>query len=420
MYCSLDKIDLTVKDTDGRPSAVQTDHRSPEEIEAEPELSALFAMTRVINARAHFAEEGVANVAVRYAMPGERPPASALPTLRAALAATGGELEHLPHREQLGPASEEAASALADTSFASLARTAAAKVGVRDLGMALRMLEDQTIAAPPGREDDELGYWTRVLELAALAGELLRAKRPGAARWVQTDRSLVPFGFQFADGDGATVMFPANRAQRLVEDGRDESLFKLIAAADEALATPPDAATGRLMPSLRLRTSVDLDEVAWRPLLTEEESEVLPVVVCGVDGETSFGMLRRETLEREVSDVFGVALANLATEPVHQEELHAGGTVITAVGGSFYAAEKLLDAPFMRALQRDLGARSLAAAAPVRGMLLVMSADDPSRLSRFAALARMRYDDGGSRAISPAVLLLTDGALTGFVRETLA
>ena len=416
-FCSLDKIDLTTKDADGRVSAVQTDHRSPDEVEAEPELSALFAMTRVINARAHFAEEGEHDVAVRYAMPGAPPPADALPTLRAALAATGADLEHPPHRERLGPASCDAASDLADRSFAGLARLAAAKVGVRDLGMALRMLEDQTVAAPPGR-DDELGYWTRVLELAALAGELLRAKRPGAARWVQSDRALVPFGFQFAEGDGATVLFPTNRAQRLLEDGRDESLFKLIAAADEALESPPDAATGRLMPSLRVRTAVDLDEVAWRPLLTEEESEVLPIVVCGVDGETSFGMIRRDTLEREVSDAFGVALANLAAEAVHQEELHAGGMVITAVGGSFYAAEKLLDVAFMKTLHRDLAARRLAAAVPMRGMLLVTSADDPSRLARFAALARMRFDDGGSRAISPAVLLLDNGAITGFLRET--
>lgn len=418
-FCSLDKIDLTAKDVDGRVSAVQTDHRGPDEVEADAELSALFAMTRVINARSHFAEEGVPDVTVRYAMPGAPPPADAMPTLREALAATGAELEHLPHRQRLGPRSEDAAGALADRCFASLARIAAARVGVRDLGMALRMLEDQTLAAPPDRED-ELGYWTRVLELAALAGELLRAKRPGAARWVQSDRALIPFGFQFADGDGATVLFPTNRAQRLVEDGRDESLFTLIAAADEALESPPDAATGRLMPSLRGRTSVDLDEVAWRPLVTEEENETLPVVVCGVDGETSFGMIRRETLEREVSDVFGAALANLATEAVHQEELHAGGSVITVVGGSFYAAEKVLDVAFMRALHADLGARTLAVAAPVRGMLLVMSADDPSRLSRFATLARMRYDDGGSRAISPSVLFVEHGAIVGVLRETAA
>ena len=417
MYSSLDKIDFTTKDADGRVSAVQTDHRSAEDIEAEPALSALFAMTRVINARAHFAEEGIANAEVHYALFGEAPEC-----LRTALAAVGAVLDRGKGVEQrlLGPPSEAVAGALADRCFAELARDAAARVGVRDLAMALRMLEDQTLTAPPEREDDELGYWTRVLELAALAGELLRAKRPGAARWVQSDRALVPFGFQFAEGDGATTMFPTNRAQRLVEDGRDESLFRLIAAADEALESPPDAATGRLMPSLRGRTAVDLDEVAWRPLLTEEESDVLPIVVCGVDGETSFGMIRRETLEREVSDVFGVALANLATETVHQEELHAAGTVITAVGGSFYAAEKLLDVRFMRGLHADLGARVLAAAAPVRGMLLVMSADDPSRLARFAALARMRYDDGGSRAISPVVLLVEHGAITGFVRETLA
>ena len=56
MYCSLDKIDLSAT-IEGRQVAIQTDHRSTAEIEAEPELSALFAMARVINARSHLEDE---------------------------------------------------------------------------------------------------------------------------------------------------------------------------------------------------------------------------------------------------------------------------------------------------------------------------------------------------------------------------
>ena len=38
-------------------------------------------------------------------------------------------------------------------------------------------------------------------------------------------------------------MFPTNRAQRVVEDGRDESLFKLLIAAEETCSGPPTSRT---------------------------------------------------------------------------------------------------------------------------------------------------------------------------------
>ena len=47
MYCSIDKIDLEAR-VNGRAIAVQTDHRTRLEMEAEPELSVLFAMVEVL------------------------------------------------------------------------------------------------------------------------------------------------------------------------------------------------------------------------------------------------------------------------------------------------------------------------------------------------------------------------------------
>ena len=413
MFCSLDKIDL-VATVAGEPVAVQTDHRTAREIEATPELSVLFAMSRVLNARAHVEAEGHAGAAVHYVVADEPPP-----LLRDALAATGAVLEHPDDRlEPLGPPSPRAIGILADQAFAALARRTAARVGVRDVAVALRMLEDQTFAAPPVHDEDELAYWERVLELAALTGELLRAKHPDVGGWVHSDRALIPFGFQVSEGDGATVMFPTNRAQRAVEDGRSESMFRLLVAADEALDTPPDASTGRLMPSLRAKSSIDLDEVIWRPLFDDAPDVDLPVIVCGVDGESTFGMIRQDALDTDVDDAGATALANLAAEPVTIEELHADGMILLAVSGSFYAAEKLLDEPFMRRLHRDLGASTLAAATPARGLLLVADADDALHLGRFTSLVRMRFDDSGGRAISPAVLLVRGGEITGYIPQT--
>ncbi|MEO8698842.1 MAG: hypothetical protein ABI867_02330 [Kofleriaceae bacterium] len=405
MYCSLDKIDLAAM-VDGRQVAMQTDHRSADEIEAEPELSALFAMTRVLNARSHSADD-TPNI-VHYIVSTEPPE-----LLREALTAVGATLDRREAgTEPLGEASEERVGEIADRCFRKLALRAAARIGSRDLAIALRMLEDQTFADPPERTD-EFAYWQRVLELAALTGELLRAKFPG--RWVQTDRALVPFGFSLACGTGSTILFPTNRAQRVVEDGADESLFKLLLAAEETLQRPPDAATGRLMPSLRDRRNVELDEIVWDALLPEATHE-LPVVVCGIDGESTFGMIRREALDRTAEEAMATALANLADETVVIEEMHADDLRLVVVSESFYAAEKLLDQALMTKLHALLGAEVLAAAVPARGLLLVASAI-PAQVARFAALVRARFDDAGGRAISPLVMLVEGGSVSGFVAE---
>ncbi len=406
MYCSIDKIDLAAR-VDGRPIAVQTDHRPRAEIEAEPELTALFAMARVLNARTHLFESGHHDAIVHYAVSDEAPP-----VLREALCAVGCTLERGKRLESLGDANPSIAGEIADRCFAALAHRVKSRIGSRDIAIALRMLEDQTFADPPAR-DDEAAYWQRVLELAALAGELLRAKYPG--RWVQTDRALVPFGFQVQSG--AAVMFPTNRAQRVIEDGPDESLFKLLLAAEETVQRPTDAATGRLMPSLRHRGDIELDEVVWRPLVDDQGPLDLPVIVCGIDGESTFGMIRREAMSKSVDDAFDEALFNLADEEVQCEEIEIAGLTVIMVSGNFYAAEKLLDREFMQSLHEALDSELLAASTPARGCLLV-TADyhDNASLARFSAVARARHEDGGGRAISPAVVLVERGRVAGYVR----
>jgi len=407
VYCSIETIDL-LSQAVGRPVAIQTDHRSPDEIEAEPELSTLFAMARVLNARGHLAEDGHPDAAVHYVLP-----AGAPPLLVDALTAVGATLERT-HTQPLGPPSREAIAGIADRAFGDLARRAARRIGTRDLAMALRMLEGQTFADPPERSDEPL-YWQRVLELAALAGELLRAKYPHALGWVQSDRSIMPFGFGI---DASTIMFPTNRAQRVIEDGADESLFKLLVAAEETMRDPSEATTRRLMPSLRDRRTVELDEVVWRPVLADAGPVDLPIVVCGVDGESTFGMIRRDALAQPPDEAMAQALANLAAEAVDLEDVRAGELHLVAVSGSFYAAEKLLDHELMQRLHARFDAELLAAAVPTRGLLLVTTAQaDSLQLARFAALVATRFEEGGGRAISPTIVLLRRGLVAGFIDD---
>ena len=409
MYCSIDKIDLAAR-VDGRPIAIQPDHRTAAEILAEPELSVLFAMARIINARSQLADDGHRNAAVHYVIGGKPPD-----MLREALVATGAKIERSDRKmalEALGPGSVAATGDLADRMFAQLAKRAAAKIGVRDLAMALHMLEQQTTTNPPDRSDEAV-YWTRVLELAALTGELLRAKYAG--RWIQTERALVPFGFELDEATvlAKNVVFPTNRAQRVIEDVGAASLFELLAAAGD----PVPAATGRLMPSLRARGDVVLDEILWRPVVDDEAPTDLPIIVCGIDGERTFAMLRKEALPKPAEQALAEAYANLAEETVQCDVLPFDDAKIIIVSGSFYAAEKLLDRDFMRSLHDDLGADLLAAAAPARGCLLVGKiTDEPEAIARFTQLARTRHDQSGGRSISPAVMLVSDGRVAGYVR----
>lgn len=410
MYGSLDKLDLLATAPSGAVFGVQTDHRPAADLEADRPLNTLFALARVLNAREHLRARGEAVIRVSYA----RSDASPTPAwLVDALAIAGAHVTQPGDDPAAAPPSSFDAVAvgeLVDEAFGQLAAHAAARIGSRDPAMALRMLEDQTLAAPVTRTASEPAYWERVLWLAALTGELLRGKLGG--RWVETVQAVVPFAFQLgAPTSGVAEMFPTNRAQRFVDEG-GESLFKLVAAAEETVLHPPDMATGRLMPSLRTRASIELSEVVWRELSAEATPDA-PIVVCGVDGEVTFGMMRRETLgPRTASEVFERALENLAQEVVEETDLPGVEQQIVMVSGSFYAAEKVLDRAYLKKLQGELGCDALAVAMPGRGELLVSPDTDEGRLlAQFAAIVRARYAEMGHQQISSCILLVEDGEI---------
>src|SRR3954471_22529324 len=90
MFSSLDRADIVLKPgADGRQQYVQTDHRTPEEVEQEPELSVLFAVVRILNPKRAAALEGQGALepAVTYSAQ-DGPPEF----LRRAIRAAGGLL----------------------------------------------------------------------------------------------------------------------------------------------------------------------------------------------------------------------------------------------------------------------------------------------------------------------------------------
>src|SRR4029079_1359671 len=139
-----------------------------------------------------------------------------------ALDAVGAELDVGGAVRAVGTAARSA-DAIADEALTALAASVARRVGLRDPAAVLHALEAETSVAPPRKDDDEAAYWTRVLELMAVAIAVIRAGQPGV--WAQTPRTQVPFGFVFGRG---RTMLPSNRAQRFIERGAEESMFLLV------------------------------------------------------------------------------------------------------------------------------------------------------------------------------------------------
>ncbi|MFY0573643.1 hypothetical protein ACN28S_04080 [Cystobacter fuscus] len=185
MYSSLDSIDIVTQNEEtGRKGFLQTDHRSAAEIQREREVSTLFALTRMLNARQAIESEG-GPVDVLYVC-SEAPP----DFLRSVVTSAGGrvQINDEPVSVYEGPIGlpEE----LADVAFRGLAFRVAHE---REASLDERLLSalEEEYAQQPGVEQDEPGYWTRVVELAAVAGELLRARHGG--RWAEAqDRRRCP------------------------------------------------------------------------------------------------------------------------------------------------------------------------------------------------------------------------------------
>jgi hypothetical protein len=400
MYSSLHKIDVTASTPNG-PLYVQTDHRSADEIAAEPEISTLFALTRILLARAHGAKQPGPAPTIVYASIGEVPD-----FLVEVLASAGARLtvgDTKEHRELA--AVDIAPATLADRAFAALAARVQRRVGLGDPAVALKALEAETLADPPDAEEDEISYWTRVLELAAVVAEIIRARRGG--HWIESEAADIPFGFECPN---AGIILPTNRAQRLIEDGEQESMFYLLASFDD-LQIPEHERP--LLPSLRNAANATLEDIIVRPLLAKATDPEIPVIAYGTDTPTAFGLLRASRTD-DRDELHAKAIANLANQRVEIEELDLGGFRFLAITNSFFATEKLLDQPFMRQLHARLRAPVLAASVPRRGLMFVTNAapsDPPRAMSILAAITDK--ESTTSRRISKAILLVSEGAVVG-------
>lgn len=408
MFSSLDRIDLVTLDPKtGKKAFHQTDHRTTAEVQQEAEVSTLFALTRVLNARHMGEKEG--GVRVLYVC-FERPP----DFLQRAVVAAGGRLQlneqDLIYEGVLGTPEE-----LADEAFRKLAH--------RVLRARALPLEERSMAAlerdylgAPGPEDDEIGHWTRVVELAAVAGELLRSQ--GGGRWIEVQgMATLPFTFHLApNGEGSPRINALGRAERFLKNGERDSLVHLLRMAGDHVnrKTRPQ----RVLFTLKPPDWAGQDKTVCRPVLEGEKTAgEVPLLAYGEDMPNSFAIFVKDgARELQMDAMHAQALETLKQVEVQVQEIDESEGKLLVVSGHYFAAEKLLDVDFLRGLHERLHSPLLVAGVPRKGVLFVGDVRSPQLMAGLMAILAAEHAKSGSEPLSATPLIVSEGKIVGVVR----
>jgi hypothetical protein len=402
MYSSLDKVDIVVEADDGVEVFVQTDHREASEIEAEPEVSTLFALTRAILPRS-MGRAGVVRFGHAHAPP---------PLLRGVLAAAGAELDgDMAPMPPLDPSEATGTPAeLADAAFAQLARRVMDREKMPLNAESVSAYALECFAMGFDQEEQEIGYWTAVAEIAALTGELLRQAHGG--RWIDDEHSLATIPFVFQVGEGGHLANPAGKAEKVLDFGASEDPTQLLVSARD-IADEVDE--GTVMPNFKPGDWGGRDMALCEPLLenVDKLEEVsLPVITYGYDHPNSFGTMT----EGDLRTVRPEAMTNLRHHEVVLEDHGFDGLQLLVAHDSYFAAEKVLDVPFMQRVHARLGP-IVAVGIPKKGLLLATDASAADDMPRFMAILSGYHADAAPKEkLTPTPLLVTEGRVAGIVR----
>jgi hypothetical protein len=407
VYSSLQKVDIVLTGEAGQV-AVQTDHREPAEIAREMDLSVVLAIARGLNPI-----RGAGCDAVRFAFL-HPPPEPMLEVCRA----VGAEIE-IPGEERM-----EEAVPRDDALLASLADRAMRAIGSRLLlehpvpedeqGIeALCAIWAARAAAVGSVEEDEVGYWTAVVELAAAVGEILC--RRFDVRWGIDPQfySVVPL--VLVDTDRSAMTNLVNKVERYFAEGPSESpaqLFRIL--TDQA---GRDSAGGPVMFNLRpAGWSVRHQALVLPPLFASggAEDDELPLIALVRDMPNAVANLPPGKPDDEIEALRAEAEENLRSIEVQIVELE-GPFRILVVHGSYYASEKLLDADFVEAMSEHLSTDLLMAAVPVKGELWLTSAvATEEAIGTFAGVVTRRYaETPANQRLSTKLFLLSEGRPVG-------
>jgi hypothetical protein len=208
MWARVHKLDRVRPQVGGGAIVLIEDERGAAQMQRVASLSTLVAIARVLAARRAIEARYDGKGEVYYAT------SAALPSfLSDAITRAGANVSDREGMRVTAPSQPAGVDALIDVAFSELAHYVRGAVGTTEVGKTLELVEQRRRAAPLDRDAEPERYWSAVLELSALAGELSR-KRGG--RWVATQELPLPFALKFPDGSAA---HPVAVAQKIV-DGR--------------------------------------------------------------------------------------------------------------------------------------------------------------------------------------------------------
>jgi hypothetical protein len=206
MWARVHKIDRIRPLPNGGAIVLIEDERTNVAMDRVPALSALIAIARVLNARRALEAKYAGKGEIRYAA-GALPPSFLTDAItRAGAYVTNGSGDEVVLRPTPG-----AIAPMIDEAFARLAHEVRTNNQAVDIATALKQLENRYRRQPLDRDKQPAQYWTAVFELAALAGELSRAKK---GVWIDTTDMPVPFAIRIGANELAR---PTKLAQRIVE-----------------------------------------------------------------------------------------------------------------------------------------------------------------------------------------------------------
>ncbi len=206
VWARVHKIDRIRPQPGGGAIVLVEDERNAAAMTRIPSLSILIAVARVLDGKrvldAKYGGKGEVRYATNITLPDFL--FDAVTRAGAAICDRTGETVTMPP-------SPGAISSVIDRAFAELAHYIRGSLGGPSLADALKTTEARRRKAPIDREANPASYWQAVFELAALAGELSRAR---GGRWVETTEMPVPFAIKFAAGE---LAMPARLAQQIVD-----------------------------------------------------------------------------------------------------------------------------------------------------------------------------------------------------------
>lgn len=220
MYSSLDRVDIVARTKDGARLYIQTDHRTSAEIEQERDLSVVFLIARLINAiRMAKAESNKYQIiySCQY-----NPPEF----FQQIIASTGAILKTKDENELPFKGTLCDVEYILNGALYAIAIQRAQFLKENFTINAMHKYEKMVSTMKIDPEEDEVVYWTTVIQIGAFAGEILRRTLGG--KWTFDDE-MGPLPFVF-DCRGAKVNF-MGKATKFLEMGEEDSIAYLLLVA---------------------------------------------------------------------------------------------------------------------------------------------------------------------------------------------